>query len=198
MVKKLKNSSNNANEKVKIVGNIMQYLNMIFNDINKRRENKFKSYSDINKKIIEERKVELNHKNDLFCFLIYNCFKMMKIFNKKEFDINFSDALNFIQKLIGNHHFITLNMKRLEDKNERNEYIKLLLNENYNDFGSNSANKDIISYIQKDENKEDKEKNILEIEKRINLEIKKTELKKENKNLDKNENNIINEKNVKS
>ena len=192
MVKKLKNSSSNANEKVKIIEIILQNLNMIFNDINKRRENKFKSYSNINKKIIQEREVELNHKNELFCFLIYNCFKMLKIFNKKEFDINFTDALNFIQKLIGNHHFITLNMKRLEDKNDSNEFIKLLLNENYNDLGSNSANKDIISYIQKDENQKDKEKNILEIEKGINFEIKKADLK----NLDKNENNIINEKNV--
>lgn len=201
MLKKLKYYYNNENENIKIVENILQYLNMIFNDINKRRENKFKSYSKFNNNITEEKKVKISHKNELFCFLIYNCYKMMKIFNKKEFDTNFPDVLYFIQNLIGKHHFIALNMKRLEDKNDNSEYLKLLLNENFNDLDTNSANKDIISYIKKDGDKKEEEKNILEIEKGINFEIKNAILKidkNEDNNEDKKENNIINEKNINS
>ena len=195
IIKKLKLFENNNDEKAKIVENILHYLNMIFNDINKRRENKFQSSLSNKNDMNEKKKFILNHKNELFCFLIYNCFKIMKIFIKKEFDKNFSDALIFIQNLLGNHHFIALNMKRLEEKNNNSEFINLLLNENFNDPDNNYANKDIISYIKKDDNQKNKEKNILEIEKGIKLEIKRIYSKKEKYN-EKTESKINNEKNI--
>ena len=47
-VKKLKNFGNNEKEKMKLIDKILLYLNLIFNDINKRIEKKYKSYFDKN------------------------------------------------------------------------------------------------------------------------------------------------------
>ena len=153
-IKKLKKCDDYENQKKNIVDNILLYLNLIFNDINQRIENKYKLYLDNN----EYKDEDKNNKNELFCFIIYNCHKMMKIFIKKEFDKNYTDSFKFIQRLLGNHHYITLNMKRLEESSGGSEFIKILLNENYNDFNHKSINKDISPYIKQDANKEIEEK----------------------------------------
>ena len=126
----------------------------------------------------------------------------MKIFIKKEFDKNYSKLFSFIQQLLGNHHFITLNMKRLDDKKNNSEFINLLLKENFNSSDSNSTNKDIISYIKKNDKQENiekpKDKRNFKIDKGIKIEIKKTNLKKQIAEVKDvvNKNEIINEKNI--
>ena len=51
---------------------------------------------------------ELKH-----CFLVYNYFKMSKIFDSENFNYNHSKALIFIQKILGNNHLINIKMIRL-------------------------------------------------------------------------------------
>ena len=196
-IKKLKNSENYGNINKKNVENILKCLNLIFNEINIRKENKYKSFLENNGFKNERSNTLISHKNELFCFLIYNYYKMIKFFAIKEFKKSYSNAFNFIKNILGNHHFITLNMKRLEDNNNNSEFIKLLLNGNYNDHIYNSPNKDIISYINKDTNnknnieKINKERIILKIEEGIKYEIKRGNI-----NIEKNKNIIINEKNI--
>ena len=106
----------------------------------------------------------------------------MKTFIKKEFDKNYSKSFSFIQQLLGSHHFITLNMKRLDEQKNNSEFINLLLKENFNESKINQPNKDIISYIKKNGQQENPEKSNkklnLKIDKRINVEFKKNNLKK--------------------
>ena len=190
-IKKLKNFGNNEKEKIKIIDNILQYLNLIFNDINKRIENKYKLHLDYNHQDEENKSIMDSNKNELFCFIIYSCYKMMKYFIRKEFEKNYLNGFNFIQSILGNHHFITLNMKRLEEKNNNNsEYLKLLLKENFDDFDKTSDKKENNLVVQKN-----MKKNELKIEKEIKLEIKINEIKKD-KIIEKNENIINNEKNI--
>ena len=181
-VKNLKNLRNNKIETKKSIDKIIQYLNIIFNEINIRIENKYKSYINFNEYKIEKNKFVVNHKDELFCYLIFNSHKMMKTFIKKEFDKNYSKSFSFIQQLLGSHHFITLNMKRLDEQKNNSEFINLLLKENFNESKINQPNKDIISYIKKNgqqENPEKSNKKInLKIDKRINVEFKKNNLKK--------------------
>ena len=115
-VKNLKNLRNNKIETKKSIDKIIQYLNIIFNEINIRIENKYKSYINFNEYKIEKNKFVVYHKDELFCYLIFNSHKMMKTFIKKEFDKNYSKSFSFIQQLLGSHHFITLNMKRLDEQ----------------------------------------------------------------------------------
>ena len=198
-IRSIKNHCKNKNELNKCINNIKQYLNLIFNDINKRIETKYTSYINLNEYNVENEYVD-NHKNELFCFLIYNYNKIIKILIRTEFEQNYFKFFDFIQKLLGNHHYITLKMKRLEDKNNNDEFINLLLNDNFNDFKDNLANKDIISYIknngnEKSQEKMNEKKNDLEIERRIDIEIKRNDdtIKKEeiinNNNNDNNKNN---------
>ena len=181
-VKNLKNLRNNKIETKKSIDKIIQYLNIIFNEINIRIENKYKSYINFNEYKIEKNKFVVNHKDELFCYLIFNSHKMMKTFIKKEFDKNYSKSFSFIQQLLGSHHFITLNMKRLDEQKNNSEFINLLLKENFNESKINQPNKDIISYIKKNGQQENPEKSNkklnLKIDKRINVEFKKNNLKK--------------------
>ena len=206
-IRRIKNHCKNKNELNKCINNIKQYLNLIFNDINKRIENKYKSYINLNEYNVENKYVD-NHKNELFCFLIYNYNKIIKILIRTEFEQNYFKFFNFIQKLLGNHHYITLKMKRLEDKNNNDEFINLLLNDNFNDFKDNLANKDIISYIKNNDNEKYQEqinekKNDLKIERRIDIEIKRNDeiIKKEeiinNNNKNNNETTINEMKDIK-
>ena len=194
-IKNMKLFLNNKSETKKAVDKIIQNLNNIFNEINFRIEKKYKSYINFNEYKIEQNKNLVNHKDELFCYLLYNCYKMMKTFIKKEFDKNYLKSFSFIQKCLGNHHFITLNMKRLDDKKNNSEFINLLLKDNFNNSELYSANRDIISYIKKNDKQETR--NFI-IDKVMKIEIKKTNLKKQIEEVKEVVNNkeIINEKNI--
>ena len=199
IIKKMNDISNNLSEIHKIVDNILKYLNIIFNDINKGIEKKYQTYLTNEEYKDENIKLIDKNKNELFCFIIFNCLKMMKTFIKKQFDKNYSNLFIFIQKILGNQNFITLKMKRLDNNKNDFEFFDLLINDNFNDIDLIQANKDIITYMKKNNNKEDIEekkevKSALIIEKATNLEIKNIDSnfkkKKDNKE------NINNEKNI--
>ena len=194
-IKNMKLFINNKNEANKAVNKIIQYLYNIFNEINIRIEKKYKSYINFNENRVVQNKNPINQKDELFCYLIYNCYKMMKTFIKKEFDKNYLKYFSFIQKCLGSHHFLTLRMKRLDDKKNNSEFINLLLKDNFNNSELNFVNRDIISYIK---NNDKQEKRNLKIDKGMIIEIKKTNLKKQIEEVKKivNNNDIINEKNI--
>jgi hypothetical protein len=63
--------SNNLSEIHKIVDNILKYLNIIFNDINKRIEKKYQTYLTNEEYKDENIKLIDKNKNELFCFIIF-------------------------------------------------------------------------------------------------------------------------------
>ena len=71
IIKKMNDISNNLSEIHKIVDNILKYLNIIFNDINKRIEKKYQTYLTNEEYKDENIKLIDKNKNELFCFIIF-------------------------------------------------------------------------------------------------------------------------------
>ena len=175
-IKKIKSFIEDKNMMNKIIDNILQYLYLLFNNINRSIENK-------NNSIDKDNISNHNSKNEIVCFLLYNCFKMLKIFMKKEFDKNYSNSVNFIRKVIGNNHFITLRMERIDNEINNSKNMKLLLKENNDEFDSDN---NAINCEKK------KNKNDFIIGKEVDIKIIKDSTI--NKNEENNENIIFNKK----
>ena len=208
-IKKIKSFYKNASENYEmnsLIRNIMLYLKLTNNEINKRILNKYKidlnyikqsnNYnSNIpNKKNIFEFEV-VNPKEEIFCFLIYNYFRIIKIFDYEEFDKNYANAHLFIRKTLGNYHLISIKMTRIGyEKNKEDSFYEITNSTNKNMFNleelelqdsilseKNNKNdiKKEIDFEIKNEIKKEKKKEIKnEIKKEAILEIK-NELKKE-------------------
>ena len=105
-IKKLKYYYNNKKFDINsIIKSIRYYLKMIFCEINKRILNKYQidlnnnKISDININNIKDYFESYNHqKEEIFCFLIYNYFKIIKIFSFEQFNNNYFNYHLFIQK----------------------------------------------------------------------------------------------------
>ena len=194
-IKKINNIYKNAsenNEMNSLIKNIMLYLELTNNEINKRILNKYKidlnyikqsdnSNSNIpNKKNLFEHEI-VNPKEEIFCFLIYNYFKIIKIFDYKEFNKNYTNSLLFIRKILGNYHLITIKMNRIGyEKNQEDSLYEITNSTNKNMFNSDEL--DLQDSILSNKNKNYKN----DIKKEIDFEIKNT-IKKEKKKEIKNE-----------
>jgi len=193
LIKKIKNLYKNGsenNEMISLIKNIMLYLKLTNNEINKRILNKYKidlnyikqsdnSNSNIpNKKNIFELEV-VSPKEEIFCFIIYNYFKIIKIFDYEEFDKNYSNSLLFIRKTLGNYHLITIKMTRIGyEKNKVDSLYEITNFTNKNIFNSDEL--DLQDSILSEKNYKN------DIKKEIDFEIK-NEIKKEKKKEIKNE-----------
>ena len=210
-IKKIKNLyDNNKKEEIKsVVRDILYYLKLMFDEINKRILNKYKI--DLNGIQITDKNpinnINLNdfadstnkHKEEIFCFIIYNHFKILKNFSIEKFKSNYSKYLSFIQKILGQHHFLALKMIRLDDSEKikpssyfnTNHTSDITKDELYieDSILSTNRNKDnqvketkreIILEINHQIKKEKKKEIIFEIRHEIKEEIKQ-EKKKETK-----------------
>ena len=160
-IKKLKNNINkNKKEEIKtIIDNIIYYIHMELKEIKKRINNKYKNELKLKDKnvIMIKYKDKFFIKKEITCFLLYNCFYVMKFFDVKEFEKNYNKGLKIIQKLIGREHHITIKMIRIK-KNKNNggdddngsvggdnkKYIEDILKNNINnDIGDNDSSLEI-------------------------------------------------------
>ena len=179
-IKKIKISYNNKknDEIISVIKNIKDYLKLMFEEINKRILNKYKislnniqklNNNQINLNEITIKETNSNHKDEIFCFLIYNYFKMIKIFSLEQFNNNYFNAYSFIQKALGNHHFLSLKMIRLGYNINNSEALKSLYS-NPQDISGISGElilEDSIISTRRNINEINQEK-----KKQINLEIK--------------------------
>ena len=213
-IKKINNLyDNNKKEEIpSVLRNIRYYLILMFDEINKRILDKYKiDLNNIQKS--DDNPINNNNqknyidsiekaKNEIFCFLIYNNYRMLKIFSKQKFNTNYSKSLLFIQKILGNNHFLSLKMIRLDNsqKIKPSSYFKtdhtpeltkeeLYIEENILSTKRNNNKKKEIKEIILEINheiKQDKKKPIIfEIRHEIKEEIKqekKKEIKEESKN----------------
>ena len=125
------------------------------------------------KKIFDFESV--NPKEEIFCFIIYNYYRIIKIFDYEEFDKSYSNALLFIRKTLGNYHLITIKMIRIgHEKNKEDSLYEI----------TNSTNKNLLNSDELDlQDSILPEKNYKnDIKKEIDFEIK-NEIKKEKKEI---------------
>ena len=119
-IKKIKYTK--KSEVFSLIKNIKSSLEIIFSDINNTILNKYKidlmnienfNNNSINFNLNNSNNIIFNSKDELFCFLIYNYFKISKIFDSDNFNNNYLKSLIFIQKILGNNHLINIKMIRL-------------------------------------------------------------------------------------
>ena len=210
-IKKIKNLyDNDKKEEIKaIVRNIRYYLKLMLEEINKRIIDKYKI--DLNNIQISDNNPINNiksnyytdstnkHKEEIFCFLIYNHYKILKFFSTEKFNTNYSKYLSFIQNILGSEHFLTLKMIRLDNSEkikplayfnriyapdiEREEYFiedSILSTKRNKNNQVKETKKEIILEINPEIKKEKKKEIIFEIAHEIKEEIKQ-EKKKEAK-----------------
>ena len=196
-IKKIKIFYHDTNQNIiySIINNIVKYLKLMFNEISERVINKYKielnkNDDEINKNNCIENynnKENINtSKNEIFCFLIYNYLKITKIFCCEDFNNNYSNLLLFVQKILGNHHLISIKMIRLGNNEHNIEYIKsFFLNDNYEQKKNYTSielelNDSILSDKRKNTNTEEEiieekitiKEPILEIKQETKFEIK--------------------------
>ena len=134
-IKKIKNKEEIDDIK-KIIDNIIYYLHLELKEIKKRIINKYRDELKCNKEINKEIADNKKNKKEITCFLLYNCFYIMKYFERNEFDKNYNNALKIIQKLLGIDNHITIKMMRINDdnnnKNAIENFMKKIENEKEN------------------------------------------------------------------
>jgi len=125
-IKKIKNKEE-INDIKKIIDNIIYYLHLELKEIKKRIINKYRNdlkfNQEINNEIADNKKNKKENyytKKETTCFLLYNCFYIMKFFDRNEFDKNYNNALKIIQKLLGVDNLITIKMMRINYDNNNN------------------------------------------------------------------------------
>lgn len=137
-IKKIKDCYKNCEkeEMNKMINNIIYYSYLALKELKKRLINKYRDELKQNKeqKLIEindiKRKNKKNYliKKEITCFLFYNCFYILKIFDNKEYNKNYNNGLKIVEKLLGKQHYITLKMLRI------NHNYKLSIGDNLKNY----------------------------------------------------------------
>ena len=120
----------------KIIENVIYYLHLELNKLQKRLKDKYTKdldkniYGIKNEKGDEEDEETQNNlvyyqKKEVTCFLLFNYFRIIKYFSFYEFQKNFDNGLQIIERLLGKNHFITNKMIRI---NSQQKIFKLSSN----------------------------------------------------------------------
>jgi hypothetical protein len=117
----------------KIIDNIIYYSHLELKELKKRFINKYKDALKLNNEEIKDNKRKEKEncltKKECTCFLFFNCFYIMKIFDNEEFIKNYNNGLKIIEKLLGKQHYITLKMLRINKNNNKLSIENIFMNE---------------------------------------------------------------------